>query len=61
MAVLVVSALSCGVLFPLAVATVRGEPQETIAAVQIMALLFLVTVAGLGAYGATQGGSQREF
>eukprot|EP00434_Breviolum_minutum_P028166 symbB.v1.2.024920.t1/scaffold2392.1/size80309/3 len=61
MAVLVVSALSCGVLFPLAVATVRGEPQETIAAVQIMALLFVVTVAGLGAYGATQGGSQREF
>ena len=25
------------------------------------ALLFVVTVAGLGAYGATQGGSQREF
>eukprot|EP00913_Durusdinium_trenchii_P034166 g31975.t1 len=54
MAGLVVGALSFGVLAPLAVASFRGEPQESLAAVQIMAQLFAVTVVGLAAYGAVE-------
>lgn len=61
MAVLIVSSVAAGVVAPFLVACVRGEPQESLAAVQIMVQLFTLTVLALGVYGATQGGTQREL
>mmetsp|Transcript_98366 Transcript_98366/g.256322 ORF Transcript_98366/g.256322 Transcript_98366/m.256322 type:complete len:86 (+) Transcript_98366:271-528(+) len=59
MGALVVGALAAGALEGGSIAWLRGEPEKALDAFSAMAVLLVVTVVGLGAYGLTQGGDRR--
>lgn len=58
---LVFGAIAIGAGEAVLVAALRGDAAEAIPGVQAAAALLVVTVLGLGAYGFTQGGSEREL
>jgi len=57
---LVFGATAFGASAATLVATARGEPSEAIPAENTMVVLLVVSLAGLGAYGLSQGGDRRE-
>mmetsp|Transcript_2475 Transcript_2475/g.4876 ORF Transcript_2475/g.4876 Transcript_2475/m.4876 type:complete len:86 (+) Transcript_2475:589-846(+) len=57
---LVFGATAFGAASSTLVAAARGEPEEAMSAVLTMAVLLVVSLAGLGAYGLSQGGDRRE-
>lgn len=57
----VVGAVAFGAFAGVALAAFRGDPSEAIPAVVAMGQLFAITAVGLGAYGLSQGGMERDL
>lgn len=61
MAGLVLGAVCSGALAAGLIAAGRGELEAALAAIQAMGGLLVITVAGLAAFGMSQGGTRREL
>lgn len=59
MGLVIAGALVAGAAGCVGVAAARGEPEAALGGLEALAVLFAVTIAGLGAYGFTQGGDRR--